>query len=134
MVAVQPLPGPVARDAAGVAEVAETPGQRKGRLALAGFLLLMGVLHLAMPKPFAKIIPSWVPGDPKLWAYVSGVWELSSGALLAVPRTRRLVLHSNRVGHDFDARLLPLANRGLDRFVRGVRTYSHVVAAFTLCD
>ncbi|MEY2570817.1 MAG: hypothetical protein QOE63_1167, partial [Acidimicrobiaceae bacterium] len=88
MVAVQPLPEPVAHDAAGVAEVVETDRQRKGRLALAGFLLFMGVLHFAMPKPFAKIVPSWVPGDPKLWAYVSGVWELSSGALLAVPRTR----------------------------------------------
>ncbi|MGI8662459.1 MAG: DoxX family protein [Acidimicrobiales bacterium] len=50
----------------------------------------MGVLHLVVPKPFDKIIPRWMPGNPRAWTYASGLWELSSAALLAMPRTRRL--------------------------------------------
>ena len=90
MVAVEPLPDPAAHDAAGVAVVVESEKHRRSRLLLAGFLLFMGVLHFAVPKPFAKIIPRWMPGNPMMWAYVSGGWELTSGALLAMPRTRRL--------------------------------------------
>ena len=82
---------PAPLDAAGVAEEVESAGKRRSRLILAGGLLFMGVLHFAMPKAFDKIIPKWVPfGSPRTWTYISGVWELSSAALLAVPRTRRL--------------------------------------------
>ncbi len=50
----------------------------------------MGVLHFAVPGQFDRIIPSWVPGPPRAWTYASGVWELTSAALLARERTRRL--------------------------------------------
>ncbi|MBA2281607.1 MAG: hypothetical protein H0W25_10300 [Acidimicrobiia bacterium] len=50
----------------------------------------MGVLHFAAPSNFDRIVPDWVPGDPRTWTYVSGLWELGSAALVANPRTRRL--------------------------------------------
>ena len=56
----------------------------------AGALATMGVLHLAVPGPFDRIIPRWVPGEPRAWTYLSGVAELASAALLANERTRRL--------------------------------------------
>jgi uncharacterized membrane protein len=90
MALTEPIPDPAPYDAAGVTPIVESDGQRRSRLLLAGFLLFMGVLHFAVPKPFDKIIPRWLPGNPRTWTYVSGAWELSSAALLAMPRTRRL--------------------------------------------
>ena len=50
----------------------------------------MGVLHFAAPGPFEKIVPRWLFGSPRLWVLSSGLAELASGILVAVPRTRRL--------------------------------------------
>lgn len=49
----------------------------------------MGVAHFVVPGLFEKIIPRWFPWrrSAVLW---SGAAELASGALLAVPRTRRV--------------------------------------------
>jgi uncharacterized membrane protein len=63
---------------------------RASRLRLAGFLSFMGVLHFAVPKAFDKIIPSWMPGRPRMWTYLSGAAELASGVLLANPSTKRV--------------------------------------------
>ena len=90
MALTETVPDPTLHDAAGVTPIVETEGQRRSRLLLAGFLLFMGVTHFVLPKPFDRIIPKWVPGRARTWTYVSGAWELSSAALLAVPRTRRL--------------------------------------------
>ena len=62
---------------------------RKSRLRLAGFLSFMGALHFALPQPFDRIIPKWMPGRPRTWTYVSGAAELASGVLLANPSTKR---------------------------------------------
>src|SRR5437868_2074325 len=90
MAIAAPIPDPAPFDAAGVQPIVESDGARKSRLVLAGFLLLMGVLHFVAPRNFDKIIPKWLPGDPRLWTYVSGVCELTSATLLAMTRTRRL--------------------------------------------
>lgn len=57
---------------------------------LAALLLGMGTLHFVAPKPFDSIIPTELPGSARFYTYASGVGELATGALLAVPRTRRL--------------------------------------------
>ena len=61
----------------------ETTGRRRGRLALAGLLLVTGVLHFVVPDPYVRIIPRVLPDD---WArplvYASGVAELVGGVLL----------------------------------------------------
>jgi uncharacterized membrane protein len=62
--------------------------RRRSRLVLAGFMLLMGTLHIAMPGPFDRIVPRALR-RPRTWTYASGAAELASGVLLAIPRTRR---------------------------------------------
>jgi uncharacterized membrane protein len=53
-------------------------------------LLGMGTLHFVAPKPFDGIVPAELPGSPRFYTYASGMGELATGALLLVPRTRRL--------------------------------------------
>ena len=57
---------------------------------MGGMLLGMGTLHFIAPKPFDSIIPAELPGSARFYTYASGVGELGTGALLLVPRTRRL--------------------------------------------
>jgi uncharacterized membrane protein len=48
-----------------------------------------GILHFVKPKPFEQIIPTPLQPFKTELVYASGVVELASAALLAVPRTRR---------------------------------------------
>lgn len=57
---------------------------------MAAFLAGMGLLHLVKPEPFDGLIPAELPGSPRAWTYGSGVAELCTAALLAVPATRAL--------------------------------------------
>ena len=57
---------------------------------LSGLLLSAGTLHLAYPKPFDSLVPQELPGSQRAWTYASGVAELTCGAAVASPRTRRL--------------------------------------------
>jgi len=63
---------------------------RRSRRALAGFLLVAGTIHFALPKPYMRLIPAWLPGTPRFWVYFSGVWEMVAGALLVSPKTKRV--------------------------------------------
>ncbi|WP_245913178.1 DoxX family protein [Mycobacterium kansasii] len=57
---------------------------------IAALLIGVGTIHFVAPKPFDDIIPAELPGNPRLYTYVSGVAELVIGALLLPRRTRRL--------------------------------------------
>lgn len=57
---------------------------------LAALLLGAGTTHFLMPKPYDAIVPAELPGSARFYTYASGVAELTSGALLLVPRTRRM--------------------------------------------
>ncbi|VAZ77218.1 hypothetical protein LAUMK4_03378 [Mycobacterium persicum] len=75
--------------------VTEPAGARRDRNEIAAYriaALLIGVctIHFVAPKPFDDIIPAELPGNPRLYTYVSGVAELVIGALLLPRRTRRL--------------------------------------------
>ncbi len=63
--------------------------ERKLAYGLAGMLTAVGVLHFAAPKPFDSIVPAELPGSARFYTQASGVAELGTAALLAVPRTRR---------------------------------------------
>ncbi len=67
-----------------------TTRHSRAALALAGLLGAAGVLHLATPDFFDGMVPTELPGDPRLWTNVSGVAELGVAAAVAVPRTRHL--------------------------------------------
>ncbi len=57
---------------------------------LAALLLGSGVLHFVMPKPYDTMVPAELPGSQRFYTYSSGVAELTTGALLLVPRTRKV--------------------------------------------
>ena len=57
--------------------------------ALAGFLLVAGLAHFVIPRPYRHIVPRFL-GDPSFWVNVSGIGEIGCAALVACPRTRRL--------------------------------------------
>jgi uncharacterized membrane protein len=57
---------------------------------IAAILLSSGTLHFLAPKPFDTIVPGELPGDARLYTYVSGAAEVSIGALLLPRRTRRV--------------------------------------------
>lgn len=50
-----------------------------------GFMLIgTGLTHFIVPKPFDSIVPPFLPGDPRLWTYLSGLAELVIAALLFI--------------------------------------------------
>jgi uncharacterized membrane protein len=57
---------------------------------LAAFIGGAGVMHFVRPDLFDPIVPRWLPGDARVWTQASGVAELASGVLVAIPRTRRI--------------------------------------------
>ena len=52
-----------------------------------GYLLLgAGIGHFLFPAPLDSIVPSALPGDPRIYTYLSGVAEMAIGlALLSKP-------------------------------------------------
>jgi len=72
------------------APVAQRDAARAAANRIAAMLLGVGSLHFLAPKPFDTIVPAELPGDARLYTYVSGAAELSIGALLLPRRTRRL--------------------------------------------
>jgi uncharacterized membrane protein len=63
----------------------QATAQRMGAI-----LVGMGVLHFVAPKPFDTIVPAELPGSARFYTLASGVAEAGTGALMLVPRTRRL--------------------------------------------
>jgi uncharacterized membrane protein len=57
---------------------------------MGAMLVGMGVLHFVAPKPFDAIVPTELPGSARFYTLASGVGEAATGAMLLVPKTRRL--------------------------------------------
>lgn len=57
---------------------------------LAGLLVVAGTAHFVVPQVFDGIVPGQLPGGARAWTYGSGVAEMVTAAVVAVPRTRRL--------------------------------------------
>ncbi len=53
-------------------------------------LIGIGAGHFLAPKPFDTIVPAELPGNARYYTLASGVAEMGVGAMLLVPRTRRL--------------------------------------------
>ncbi len=66
-----------------------TRGSRAALL-LAGLIGTAGAVHFVAPEFFDGMVPTALPGGPRLWTYVSGAAEIGVAAAVAVPRTRRL--------------------------------------------
>ncbi len=65
------------------------PAMDRSGLRFAVMMASMGVAHFVAPGPFERIVPRWFPWRRQAVRW-SGVAEVSSGVLLAVPRTRRV--------------------------------------------
>jgi uncharacterized membrane protein len=76
-------PAPPHRDA-----IADPPGVDRLARSMAVGLVAIGVLHFVTPAFFERIVPRFL-GHAKGLVYWSGVAEIVSGILIAVPRTRR---------------------------------------------
>ncbi|CAN3127881.1 hypothetical protein ACNUDN_08190 [Mycobacterium sp. smrl_JER01] len=65
-----------------------TPSSRGARMG--AWLVGMGILHFAAPKPFDTIVPEELPGTQRFYTYASGAAEIGVGALLLAPKTRKV--------------------------------------------
>ena len=63
--------------------------QPRSAMALASLLAGAGVTHFARPGPYDSIVPRVLPGQPRMWTYVSGAAEVAVAAAIIHPRTRR---------------------------------------------
>ena len=57
-------------------------------LALAALMVAAGLLHFVIPRSYQRIVPRFL-GHAALLVAASGIVEMLSGGLIAVPRTRR---------------------------------------------
>ncbi len=58
------------------------------RVILAISIIIVGILHFAIPDPFVKIVPPQLP-NPLALVYISGVFEILGGIGLLVPNVSR---------------------------------------------
>ncbi len=59
---------------------------------LMGYILLgAGTTHFLFPKPFDSIVPTALPGDPRIYTYLSGLAELAIGAALMTPLAKKVL-------------------------------------------
>lgn len=57
-----------------------------------GYLLFgAGVGHFVFPAALDSIVPASLPGDPRIYTYLSGVAELLIGAALLTPLEKRIL-------------------------------------------
>lgn len=63
--------------------------RERSRRGLVGLLIGAGILHFVVPSVYERIVPR-VFTNPRAVVYWSGVAEIVTGTLVAIPRTRRL--------------------------------------------
>jgi uncharacterized membrane protein len=70
-----------------VGDDVEGVGRRRARLGLAALLVVTGILHFAVPRPYERIIPHVLPdASARPLVYASGVAELVAAGLLFTRR------------------------------------------------
>lgn len=57
---------------------------------MAIMLIVTGSIHFINPDTFNQIVPPFLPGEPSLWTYLSGVAELVVAAMLLAPITLKV--------------------------------------------
>jgi uncharacterized membrane protein len=60
----------------------------RSRRLLAGFFGFVGTMHFVIPRSFEAIMPPWIPYHREA-VIVSGIAEITGGAAVLPPRTRR---------------------------------------------
>lgn len=57
---------------------------------MAIMLLITGAGHFIVPGPVDDLVPPFLPGDPRLWTYTSGLAEIVIALLLIAPLYKRV--------------------------------------------
>lgn len=60
------------------------PVKEKLRIMLAICIIIPGIMHFAVPDPFVKIVPSFLPA-PLALVYINGFFEILGGIGILVP-------------------------------------------------
>jgi len=76
---------------------------------MAIMLLITGTGHFLIPGPVDQLIPPFLPGEPRLWTYLSGVAEIIVALLLLAPLSRKIAGKSIRLWGAYSAFALFLA-------------------------
>ncbi len=73
------------------------------------FLIAAGIGHFIFPKPLDSIVPSFLPGDPRFYTYLSGVAEIVIGLALLAPLSMKIGSTSLRLVAAYAALVLFIA-------------------------
>lgn len=68
----------------------EASDSRKLRRLMGYIILGAGVGHFLLPGLVDEIVPAFLPGDPRIYTYVSGLAEIAIGLALLSPLSREL--------------------------------------------
>lgn len=72
---------------------------------MAIMLLVTGAGHFILPTPIDQLIPPFLPGQPRLWTYLSGLAELLVAVMLLAPLGKRIAGRSVRLMGAYSALL-----------------------------
>ena len=86
-----------------------TPAQNKVGRGMAIMLLITGAGHFIVPGPVDQLVPTFLPGDPRFWTYLSGVAEIVIALMLLAPLDKKVASKSIRLWGAYSAFLLFLA-------------------------
>ena len=76
---------------------------------MAIFLIITGVAHFIFPKPLDSIVPTFLPGNPRAWTYLSGIAEIIIALALLAPLSMKVGTTPIRLLGAYAALLLFLA-------------------------
>ncbi len=57
---------------------------------MAIMLLLTGTGHFLVPGQVDQIVPTFLPGEPRVWTYLSGVAEIVVALMLLAPLGKKI--------------------------------------------
>ena len=86
-----------------------TPAQNKVGRGMAIMLLITGAGHFIVPGPVDQLVPTFLPGDPRFWTYLSGVAEIVIALMLLSPLNKKVAGKSIRLWGACSAFLLFVA-------------------------
>lgn len=86
-----------------------TPTQDKVGRGMAIMLLITGAGHFMVPAPVDALIPTFLPGEPRLWTYLSGLAEITIALALLAPLSKKIAGKSIRLWGAYGALALFLA-------------------------
>ena len=80
-----------------------SPAQDTVGRGMAIMLVLTGAGHFIVPGPVDQIVPPFLPGEPRLWTYLSGLAEIVIALMLLAPLSKKIAGKSIRLWGAYSA-------------------------------